>query len=444
MVRQFKGHKSVKFLLCLLATFTMMSSSVVVSVSAAETDVDLSNTIRAYDEDNGFLSVNSDGSIRASKSGYYLFFDSYDEYWGIADDTRQFELVSELVSTEDAYKHLNQGDILPYNFEDNGAFFIGYKENENSEAAYYTVEDIKTVNLSYEDGELFSFSIAEQSANSVTLHFSATAKEGRLLSGFTAYLDGELYDNSANVIPEEASSCEFDYTVYSNGKYTFQIDDSLGYGQSADLEVNCIDYNAVVSDEESPDPLTLSYSLSTNDTGLSAEDTVTIQIDASCPCSITADGFKPCSDVTSASFDVHENGVYTFYASDMDTANTTSIEVTVTNFGDGSLPDYTDPDNLVDPTAQDDNPLSDKSHGSYWEDAANNLYDEDGTLIKNLVNEDEVSNNAKKPSDSMSVLPQTGITSWVVALSCSVAAVAVGVFLIFRKGIVAKLFRKGG
>lgn len=360
-VVRYKGHKSVKFLMCLLATVTMMNSSAGLTISVAEVDVDLSNTIRAYDGDNGFVSVNSDGDISASKSGYYLFFDYYDEYWRIADDTRQFELVSELVSTEDAYKHLNQGDILPYNFEDNGAFFIVYKENENSEAAYYTVEDIKTVNLSYEEGELFSFSIAEQSANSVTLHFNATAKEGRLLSGFTVYLDGKLYDNSARMIPEEASSCEFDYT----GKYTFHIDDSLGYGHSADLEVNCIDYNSVVSDEELPDPLTLSYSLSTNETGLSVEDTVTIQIDASCPCSITADGFKPCTDVTSASFDIHENGVYTFYSSDMDTANTTSIEVMVTNFGDGSLPDYTDPDNLIDPTAQNDNPLSDKSHGSY-------------------------------------------------------------------------------
>ena len=52
-----------------------------------------------------------------------------------------------------------------------------------------------------------------------------------------------------------------------------------------------------------------------------------------------------------------------------------SVTVTVTNFGDGTLPDYADPDNIVDPDTQNDNPISDGNHGSYWEDAAATLTD---------------------------------------------------------------------
>lgn len=376
-----KRKKSIRFLLCLAAVAAIMSTSFSMSTFADDEDEGYVSVIYAQDENNGYVSLNSDGSIQANKNGYYAVFDvecdyeNFTETWSSVGSDEEFDTIPELLSSDSAYAEYKVGDTLPATFEEYGNFYIAFKDSKNSSEEVFIVSEEEFVDEGYTEDELFSFSITEQTASEVKLHFNVETKEDRVLSNIAVYLDDEVYDAPLQLIPEDGSVFEFDYAVHSNGTYKFRLTDNLGYWKESELEVNCIDTSIVTDETETSTAPNITYSLSTNETGLSGEEPLTITISSDIQCSITADGMPAAIGVTSANFDVYENGVYTFYATNEETAETSSVAVTVTNFGDGTLPDYTDPDNIVDPTTQNDNPISDGNHGSYWEDAAANLTD---------------------------------------------------------------------
>lgn len=376
-----KRKKSIRFLLCLAAVAAIMTTSFSMSTFADDEDGSYVSVIYAHDENNGFVSLKSDGTIQADKSGYYAVFDvecdyeNFTEAWSLVGSDEEFSTISELLSSDSAYAEYKVGDTLPATFEEYESFYIAYKDSKSSPEEVFLVSEEEFVDEGYTEDELFSFSITEQTASEVKLHFNVETKEGRVLSNIAVYLDDEVYDAPLQLIPEDGSVFEFDYAVHSNGTYKFRLTDNLGYWKESELEVNCIDTSIVTDETETSTAPNITYSLSTNETGLSGEEPLTITISSDIQCSITADGMPAAIGVTSADFDVYENGVYTFYATNEETAETSSVTVTVTNFGDGTLPDYADPDNIVDPATQNDNPISDGNHGSYWEDAAANLTD---------------------------------------------------------------------
>lgn len=438
------SKKGVSLLLCLGLVASM--SVCAITASAEDFPCDTQGTIYGLD-DNEYGSFNVDTGFTIKKDGYYTFaISTYGgaEWHEVAHDDitagKSIDSMPEYLET--SFVHYSSGDIVPDSKYFGNPVIMFYKESEDADYQMYAL-DVDSVMIA-DTGDLFTVSTVEESPTGVTFSVSFAVLEGDNIADFSVYLDGEYYGETDEIIREPASGETFEFPVYSNGTYEFKATSDLGVDCSKEFVVNCIDYNAVDGEDE-PDSVgpQLSYSLSTNETGLEADATVTITVTSDRACTITSDGFDAAVDVTSASYDVKGNGVFTFLASDSETMDTSSIEVTVTNFGDGTLPDYINGDDYSDLVNGNDNPIEDGNHGSYWEDAANTMYDEDGSLLKNLA-DDPTGEDAKNPSDSMSKLPQTGITSWVVALGCSIAAVAFGVFLIFRKGIIAKLCKRGG
>lgn len=452
-MRKTGKRRLITLLLCLGIVATM-SFGTAFSASADFEEDAVVNSIDVYAlAENDYVSFDASSGLTLKRDGYYSFAvlcstintDSVvDTWWALPDDststlTDKIESLGDYVASSS--KHYKAGDKITREIWGSPVWMF-YRASESDPFEVYCL-DLETLPAEPHTGDVFSLSTTTESASEVIFSVSMLDIPDVRISDFNIYLDDELYASAADIGSDFSAGASFEFAVHTNGLYNFTATSSDGEFYTKTFEVNCIDTSIVTDETETSTAPNITYSLSTNETGLSGEEPLTITISSDIQCSITSDGMPAAIGVTSANFDVYENGVYTFYATNEETAETSSVTVTVTNFGDGTLPDYTDPDNIVDPTTQNDNPISDGNHGSYWEDAAANLTDENGNPLENLV-EDGSGKNATNPSDSMSVLPQTGITSWVVALGCSLAAIGIGVFLMFRRGIFARLSRKGG
>lgn len=447
-----KKKRAVSLLLCLGIVATMSVGSMTVSAdNMPYTNEQVIDTL--YENDY----IKADGkSYTISKDGYYLFLsrenatedgkaDWYDVFADSAEPKADF---TELL---DGFKHYSVGDTLNYNEKTaHVPAYMLYKAKETDEYTAFDVSLGQPLSDPYADASMFNWEFTEATEDKAVVHIKAEARGGAELSTYTLRLNGELYGDlspdAENAIPVGVSSYEFDIPLYDNGEYTLYMTDTFGVTENATFTVDCINENKQPDPDADKDDLPqMSYFLSTNDTGLSQSDSLVLTVTTDKACTIYGNGFTAQDNTTSAEFQIFKNGVYKFFAVDPNTDATSELSVTVTSFGDGSF------DLPSDDTDNNDNPVNPNNRDNYWQDLVENGdLSADGKLIDlvalNIDEDGNVTskNNKSNPSDKLGVLPQTGITSWVVAIGCSLFAIIAGTFLMFHKGIFKKLSRKGG
>lgn len=452
-----KKKRAVSLLLCLGIVATMSFGSMTVSASTPEYQ-DSINTIF----ENDYLYADS-GKYTIQKDGYYLFLTGVAQ--STEDDPTEWHNLCDFAAKSSAEYEDFLGEFKKYSAGDTVKFSDGidtsvysndyllYKESESSDYVTLALSRVEASTGPYVDEGMFTWETTKEAGDEVVVHFKAKALDGATLSLFRIYTTGddgeqEEYtsgDDLSSTFPDGVSEYEFDVSLYSNGDYTFWMMDSAGCVNESTLTVNCID-SSVNPEPDDYDAPVMDYYLSTTDTGLSASDALSVTVTTDRDCTISGEGMPTFENTSSAEFIIPENGVYTFYATDPNTESTSQIKVTITSYGDGTIdPDYDDNVN------NNDNPLNGDNKNNYWQNLENNGdLSADGNLIDlvSLTVNDDGSVTAKggksNPSDKLGVLPQTGITSWVVAIGCSLFAIIAGTILMFRKGIFKKLLRKGG
>lgn len=456
-----KKKRAVSLLLCLGIVATMSFGSLTVSA----TDDYPQSTELVVAQDNDFFSLDGD-NLKVKKDGYYslfaCFYSNDADYnivssWKSAlDENKLYDSWSEAVDTVDCYVKHKSGDVISLSVATQdfaGDLFLAYRESKDASTEIYKVDcwsqRESSSNDAYPDG-MFYVSTVSTSKDVCEVNVKASPAEDREIADFRIYYksddgESELLD-FGDVDYEALCGDGMVIPLYVNSWYEFVMTDSLGETQTyTDYEVTCIDTTVVPEPDVSGAPK-IEYSLSTSDTGLSASDALSVIVTTNRNCTITGEDMPVFMDTSSAEFIIPQNGVYTFYAIDPDTEESSEVTVTITSFGDGSIdPDYADNEHT------NDNPLNGDNKNNYWQNLENNGgLSADGNLIDlvSLTVNDDGSVTAKggksNPSDKLGVLPQTGITSWVVAIGCSLFAIIAGTFLMFRKGIFKKLSRKGG
>lgn len=447
-----KKKRAVSLLLCLGIVATMSVGSLTVSAdnTLSFDDEHIINTVYA----NDFIEAKDDTYI-VNKEGYYLFLtdkhsddnDSVTWYDALDKNSAGETDFTPLLSN---FKKFGVGDELDFGEDDISVNYMLYKQSEGDAYTVYGLALSQKEEDPYADNCMFYWEFTEASEDKAVVHIKAEARGGANLSDYVLYLGDELYGDlspdSDVTIPNGVSSYEFDLPLYDNGNYTLYMYDTFGVEASATFTVDCINENKQPDPDADKDDLPqMSYFLSTNDTGLSQSDSLVLTVTTDMACTIYGNGFTAQENTTSAEFQIFKNGVYKFFAVDPNTDATSELSITITSFGDGSF------DLPSDDVSDNDNPVNPSNQDNYWQDLVENgNLSLDGNLIDLVsLNIDEDGNvtsksNKSNPSDKLGVLPQTGITSWVVAIGCSLFAIIAGTFLMFRKGIFKKLSRKGG
>ena len=447
-----KKKRAVSLLLCLGIVATMSFGSLTVSAdnTLSFDDEHIINTVYA----NDFIEA-KDGTYIVNKEGYYLFLtdkhsddnDSVTWYDALDKNSAGETDFTPLLSN---FKKFGAGDELDFGEDDISVNYMLYKQSEGDVYTVYGLALSQKEEDPYADNCMFYWEFTEASEDKAVVHIKAEARGGANLSDYVLYLGDELYGDlspdSDVTIPNGVSSYEFDLPLYDNGNYTLYMYDTFGVEASATFTVDCINESKQPDPDADKDDLPqMSYFLSTNDTGLSQSDSLVLTVTTDMACTIYGNGFTAQENTTSAEFQIFKNGVYKFFAVDPNTDATSELSITITSFGDGSF------DLPSDDVSDNDNPVNPSNQDNYWQDLVENgNLSLDGNLIDLVsLNIDEDGNvtsksNKSNPSDKLGVLPQTGITSWVVAIGCSLFAIIAGTFLMFRKGIFKKLSRKGG
>lgn len=450
-----RSRRGVAFLLCL--GILASTSFGTLSAFAAEWSIDDLNacemTYPAIAGKDTVLYTKSEGGtvvLKATQSGYYAFFNVANSDWYIHPEGNA-EFVSIGLDTEikftdvDAYiaenaKEFKANDVVVDTAASGGLLYCAYKASATDSFKIYNVDaTISSLDEDLPQRDLLDVSTVE--ANDVKVRFHVGLDSEVTSSSVYLEKDGvkqEVYTASS---ADKANHC-FDFTAGSNGNYIFTADTESGLTWSETFEVSCIVPGAADPDNPAADDtdgiINLTYTLSNNATGLSADNPITLNVKADRKCNFSCDGFPVTNDSDSADFLISENGIYTIYASDTDGLYTGSVQVTIRNFGDGTLPGEKEEDDSIKPPPDGDG-VPEEDRDDYYKKQNEDPTKQDGAEIVPLSDDKSV-----KPSDGMTALPQTGITSWIAMLACAVGAIALGTLLMFRKGIFERFFKKGG
>lgn len=428
--------KAVVTALCLGTLCSSMFCANTLCVSAAEKVDGIKPIEMVATDENDYFAVTDDlGYVTVKKAGYYAVVlkssRSSDTPFYVSvtsgDSILNVETHEEIYGSFDKAKVFNQyaeGDTLyviaKRNSEDE--YYVIYSEDGITTSSVLCVTsdmpDLQPVEDTTPYTPVFSNIKLSESEEKATFSADLSVSEGVIDSVEVRALTEDYYE-TLEFIPYSNSKESFKYEFIQNGTFEVWCYSDSGESSVQTVEVKGISTSVTIddpyTDSESPN---LTIEFDTSKKGLKeGADLFAITVKSNEVCNICV-GTMSKADTTEFTGYVYSNGVYTITATDS-WGNTTTEEVKVTAFGDGSMPSVDDINNVVG--LANENPLNDSNRNTYWASVS-----DDGSLL----------------DEGSSVLPQTGSPTWyALTIGGSVVLIAGGAFTVKRVGIFR---RKGG
>ncbi len=381
----------------------------------------------AVTDSNDLFSVSEDGEhLIAKKTGYYAtcYRDNEKGYYRLNDSGNE-PTYSDSFENVLVFEKVSEGDLLSCNIYFNCvvAFSSDGKTIDKSyefDAKEYVQEEIKAPTVQYD---------FDDSDSQVVGTFTLTAGNGVLQSVSLAMQDDETGEftwfDDIDSFEAGKESETITYTFYDNGRYKLTVYDSYESCYELSFTVDSIS-SVIDNDNKFADLVPPEVNISMEDKkGLNSGEPFYITVTTNEDCNISvANQVTP--NTRKATGYVLENGIYEIVATDK-WNNTTTKEITVTAFEDGSMPEDRADELLNANESGNDNILAMSNRESFWEDAANGK-------ISGAT--------SSSGSTSLSSLPQTGGFKIACVVLSSGIAIAGGAFALKKSGFKFKS-RKG-
>lgn len=404
-------------------------------VSAAEKVDGIKPIEMVATDENDYFTPSSDGYVTVKKTGYYSvvlktswlsdspFYipitspDSFD-----SEDTKEgtYSTLKEAV----VYKEYSIGDTLFITTHGGttGEYYLCYSEDGISTSKVFCVTPGEVIYMEPEDmtssTPVFSGVTVDESGDVAKFSAELSVKDGNIRNVVVKMLSDDYY-TELDTFNFDKSQVSFEYEFIQNGTFEVWCYSNSSQVTVQTVEIKCIDTSVTLddpyTDSESPN---LTIEFDTSKKGLKeGADLFAITVKSNEVCNICV-GTMSKADTTEFTGYVYSNGVYTITATDS-WGNTTTEEVKVTAFGDGSMPSVDDINNVVG--LANENPLNDSNRNTYWASVS-----DDGSLL----------------DEGSSVLPQTGSPVWFgLVIGGSAVLITGGAFAVKKTGILKK---KGG
>lgn len=395
--------------------------------ASTEVSEDASYKKIAVTDSNDLFTVSEDGEhLIAKKTGYYAtcYRDDDGKYYEFgnanADDySDSYKSILNFIS-------LSEGDILDCTIRDNGV--VAFSEDGITSSAVIEYDAVVKDNISLLEPTI-DYSFDESNPEFTAGVFTLTANSGVLNSAFLSKQNVETseFDWFSDIDDFEAgaSSTVVKLNFYETGRYRLRVFDS--YLSYCDLYFTIDSISGDVDiDNPYADLVPPEVNISMEDKkGLDSGEPFYITVTTNEDCNISVAN-QVTSNTRKATGYVLENGVYEIVATDK-WNNTTTKEITVTAFEDGSTPEERYNKLLNANESGNDNILAVSNRESFWEDAANGK-------ISGV--------SSSNGSTSLSTLPQTGGFKVACVVLSSGIAIAGGAFVLKKNGFKFKS-RKG-
>lgn len=381
----------------------------------------------AVTDSNDLFTVSEDGEhLTAKKTGYYAtcYRDAEKGYYRLNDSWNE-PTYSDSFENALVFEKVSEGDMLSCNiyfncvvaFSSDGEIVDKVYELDAKE---YVPEEIKAPTIQYN---------FDDSDSQVVGTFTLTAGNGVLQSASLAIQDSETgeftwFDDIESF--ESGKESEIvSYTFYDNGRYKLTVYDS--YESCYELSFTIDSISSTIDNENKfADLVPPEVNISMEDKkGLDSGEPFYITVTTNEDCNISVAN-QVTSNTRKATGYVLENGIYEIVATDK-WNNTTTKEITVTAFEDGSMPEDRTDELLNANESGNDNILAISNRESFWEDAANGKIS--GATSSSC-------------STFLSSLPQTGGFKVACVVLSSGIAIAGGAFALKKSGFKFKS-RKG-
>lgn len=388
------------------------------TVKAIEQGVNKEISISALDKNDYLYVEDGNAFFTAKKKGYYAISRNILGLWyGKFDDETQKNKEG-YANYEDAFlfeEYEKDAEMTNMSITGDADFYIAYSKNGTDVDAVLKVKPQEIKPIIPESCISAVAELVEETSKHAVVAFNITASEGYSLTDIVLYKedeDGKIYYDTDSVLGK--SAVNFEYEFLENGEYKMMIYASDGSYFDYNISVVNIE-DAVDNIDEFVDTTAPKLTVTTDDLR-NLEDGkeyhIRVKADEKCNIYISNQAFY---DVTSAEGVVLTNGVYEVKAVDS-WGNATVETVEVKAFGDGTLPQ-----DIVPLANVNENPLNLSNKDSFWEDAAANQTDDEG---------------------SGSVLPQTGSPLWFSLVTGGAVVLIAGGFIGAKKSGILK--RKRG
>lgn len=415
------------------SAFTAFAADTTTAETTASTEAstaaseDASYKKIAVTDSNDLFAVSEDGEhLIAKKTGYYAtcFKDVDGKYYEIgnanADD------YSDSYESILSFSNLSKGDVLDCTVRNNGV--VAFSEDGVTAVEVIEYDVVTDSDISLLEPTI-DYSFDESNSEYTTGVFTLTANSGVLNSAFLSKQNVETSEfewfSDIDDFETGVSSEVVELNFYETGRYRLRVFDS--YLSYCDLYFT-IDSISGDIDVDNPydDLIPPEVTVSMEDKkGLNSGEPFYITVTTNEDCNISIAN-QVTSNTKKATGYVLENGVYEIVATDK-WNNTTTKEVTITAFEDGSMPEERYNKLLNADESGNDNILAISNRESFWEDAANGK-------ISGAT--------SSSGSTSLSSLPQTGGFKVACVVLSSGIAIAGGAFALKKSGFKFKS-RKG-
>lgn len=366
-------------------------------------------------DSNDLFTVSEDGEhLTAKKTGYYAICcrDEENGYYRLNDSGNE-PTYSDSFENALVFEKVSEGDMLSCNIYFNCVVAFS-SDGETVDKVYefdakeYVPEEIKAPTVQYDFND---------SDSQVVGTFTLTAGNGVLQSASLAIQDSETGEftwfDDIDSFEAGKESETITYTFYDNGRYKLTVYDSYESCYELSFTVDSIS-SVINNDNKFADLIPPEVSISMEDKkGLNSGEPFYITVTTNEDCNISVAN-QVTSNTRKATGYVLENGIYEIVATDK-WNNTTTKEITVTAFEDGSMPE----DRANEYGNDNDNILAVSNRESFWEDAANGK-------ISGV--------SSSNGSTSLSTLPQTGGFKVACVVLSSGIAIAGGAFVLKKNG----------
>lgn len=409
--------------------FTAFAEDITTAETTASTEAstevseDASYKKISVTDSNDLFTVSEDGEhLTAKKTGYYAtcYRDAEKGYYRLNDSGNE-PTYSDSFENALVFEKVSEGDMLSCNiyfncvvaFSSDGEIVDKVYEFDAKE---YVPEEIKAPTIQYN---------FDDSDSCVVGTFTLTAGNGVLQSASLAIQDSETGEftwfDDIESFESGKESETVSYTFYDNGRYKLTVYDS--YESCYELSFTVDSISSTINNENKfADLVPPEVNISMEDKkGLDSGEPFYITVTTNEDCNISVAN-QVTTNTRKATGYVLENGIYEIVATDK-WNNTTTKEITVTAFEDGSMPE----DRANEYGNDNDNILAVSNRESFWEDAANGK-------ISGV--------SSSNGSTSLSSLPQTGGFKVACVVLSSGIAIAGGAFVLKKTGFKFKC-RKG-